>query len=230
MKKFFIALITTIFLGGCASGVIKTNRSDEIKSIEIRALTQHGFEYTNLVGMSFLGILGAGLDGKIDKESNESIGSFLTKTVSQESLLKSFESGAKPALSRLYPNAAITLSIPAGGNQSKAFNEWFSKDSGAAFYNGGPGLLVLEVGYRLEAVRKIQGLDADGWLGIKIVDASSGKVIGKTLDNSLSTMSGVRILKPGQEANREEFSKESNRGFQELVGKLANRAMAKVAD
>jgi len=230
MKKVLFVLFVAIFLGGCAGGIIKTNRSDQTKSIEIRAITQHGFEYTNLVGMAFFGILGAGLNDKVEKESTESIGELLTKAVSQGSLLRSFESSAKPTLQRLYPNATITLEIADTSNQHKNFNEWFSKDSGAAVSNKVPGLLIIEVGYRLEAVRKVQGLEANGWLGIKIVDASSGRVIGRALDSSLATMSGVGILKSGQELNREEFFRESNRAFQELVGKLANRAMAKVAD
>lgn len=229
MKKILLILCTMTVLSGCAAGVVKTSRSDSVREVEIRSVTTHGFEYSNLIGMSLFGVLGVNLDNKVVKESSETIGSILTTAITQERLMKNFQETASRTIVSLYPNGKLSMDNSSTTVKYKTFNEWFARETGTIDSSASPSKIIVEVGYRFEAVRKIQGLDADGWLGIKIIEANTGKVIGKAIDNSIATMSGIRILKPGQEANQSEFLRESDRAFTELMTRLTNGVMSKVS-
>ena len=226
--KALSSVAFALTLIGCANtSTIKSDASVfNNKSVGIAPTGQVRIEgMSNTVGSAF-GALGVLVEHALTEKSRTETNSTINQVLTQDSL---FQMAQVEIEKNIFKFGSIKnhFVIPRT-LANEDFTKWFNPDSRSDAINLGannPDLLI-DFGFQgLNITNYMGGTYAEGTIGLRVVDAKSGKVIARSRAYGVGAFGGVKI---NADRNSSEFSRESQIAFDALIKKLVVEAVDKI--
>ena len=225
--KFLACLLALISILGCANKMIPVDRQSIAgQSITIVPTGDIKYDVSSNRGGAGFGLLGVLVESAVAGDGNASSAVILTKELAQKFIFDTSTQELKAYLTKSgsYKSIAIANRVLS----DKAYSEWNADQTRAHLLNN-PEVksdLALEVSFaRIGISKELGGYYATGFIGLKLVDVKTGKLLGSSSDYGVGMTSGVAI---GVDEDKPSYINALKVAFETLIKKLSNQAAGKL--
>jgi len=225
--RFSTCLLVLISIFGCANKMSPVDRQSIAgQSITIVPTGDIKYDVSSNRGGAGFGLLGVLLESAVAGDGNASSAVVLTKELAQKFIFDISTQELKAYLTKSGSYKSIAIANRALSD--KAYSEWNADQTRAHLLNN-PEVksdLALEVSFaRIGISKELGGYYATGFIGLKLVDVKTGKLLGSSSDYGVGMTSGVAI---GADEDKPNFINALKVAFETLIKKLSYQAASKL--